>query len=406
MAFKKKNHPPISTEIVRTKERYGHFDFSELTIKLGIGAFAATNLILPSAHIATASEVAPYSASWDESQPETENFVSMDETLTVATWNVYFGNMPENVRDSVMKLLSLKKIDVIGLQEVHNPETRRLLADSINCLLCDYAGYIENSDFEGSSKASLPFIWNKDRFDLESHGVQKVSDKVTGIDDLTGKDMSVSEKNIAYYILADKETGVRTRFFVTQTVASVESNGEILDENRYRIKLYKKHIKTMKELVAELNEQDTMPNVIIADQNIDANYDKGEVGYHPKSVASEMGFVFADDKLALSDRKLGTHEDPETGESRWIDHVLVSNDGRYIPSDAHVHDDKMGSDHRPLVTKLRVVNNDERPVDQDRQTLDQSEQKVAPWIVSGIEAINDRRRHDLHEKRPTPRGHV
>ncbi|MGB2787004.1 MAG: endonuclease/exonuclease/phosphatase family protein, partial [Candidatus Saccharimonadaceae bacterium] len=352
MAFRNKNHLPTSVEVPGINEHPGFFKYIG---KLGIGAFAAANMVLPSSSPAVAAEVTSYVASHDELQPETETFVSMSETLTVANWNTFFGNMPENVRDSVMSLLRQKSIDVIGLEEVHNPETRRLLADSINCLLCDYAGYVETSDFEGSSKASLPFIWRKDVFDLESHGVRKVSDRVTGIDDDTGDNMSVSEKNLVYYVLVNKETGVRTRFLITQTVADFERDGEDISQNGDRVKLYKGHIKMMKEFVKELNAKDNIPTVIIADLNVDANYDDGSVSYYPEATAKEMGFVFADGKLSRSDQKLGTHQDPESGKKRRIDHILVSDDGKYVPGAAYVHKDKMGSDHRPLITKLRVV---------------------------------------------------
>lgn len=404
MAIRDKDHLPTSVEVPGINEHPGFFKYIR---KLGIGAFAAANMVLPSSSPAVAVEVAPYVASHDELQPETENFVSMSETLTVANWNTFFGNMPENVRDSVMSLLRQKSIDVIGLEEVHDPETRRLLADSINCLLCDYAGYVETSDFEGSSKASLPLIWRKDVFDLESHGVRKVSDRVTGIDDDTGDNMSVSEKNLVYYVLVNKETGVRTRFLITQTVADFERDGEDISQNGDRVKLYKGHIKMMKEFVKELNAKDNIPTVIIADLNVDANYDDGSVSYYPEATAKEMGFVFADGKLSRSDQKLGTHQDPESGKKRRIDHILVSDDGKYVPGAAYVHKDKMGSDHRPLITKLRVVSNEKQPVDRDRMRFDQPEREVAPWVTAAIKAINDRRRNnDLYVKRPTPRGHA
>ncbi len=403
MVAKHKNQSPVSAETSGINERPKFFRFVK---NLGIGGFAAANMFLPNSSPALASEITPYVVTNDEQQPETEVFVSMNETLTVATWNTFFGNMPENVRDSVLRLLRQKRIDVIGLQEVHNPETRKLLADSINCVLCDYAGYVEQSDFEGSSKASLPLIWNKDRFDLESHGVRKVSDRVTGIDDSTGENMSVSEKNITYYVLFDKDTGVRTRYLVTQTVASVEFGGDVTEENNVRIKLYKQHIKEIKALVRDLNQKDNMPTVIIGDQNVDANYDNGTIGYHPKAVAAEMGFVFADDKLSPTDRKIGTHESPENGEKRWIDHVLVSNDGKYKPGEAYVYDNKMGSDHRPLVSKLRVVDEHEQPVDPDRENIGASEREVAQWAMASVKAIIDRRNSDIHAKRPTSRGHA
>ncbi|MGB2787390.1 MAG: hypothetical protein WBB94_03340, partial [Candidatus Saccharimonadaceae bacterium] len=92
---------------------------------------------------------------------------------------------------------------------------------------------------------------------------------------------------------------------------------------------------------------------------------------------------------------------------RRIDHILVSDDGKYVPGAAYVHKDKMGSDHRPLITKLRVVSNEKQPVDRDRMRFDQPEREVAPWVTAAIKAINDRRRNnDLYVKRPTPRGHA
>lgn len=270
-------------------------------------------------------------------------------TFNITTWNSYYGNKT-NVGKSIKTLG--KNSDIIGIQEAHKPAQRKNIKKTLLCSKCKYRGYIQNYTYDGSSAASLPILWNKDKFTLQKKGNIKTSDRKSGIKDSTGKNAKVSPKYITWVRLKDKATGHSFYVFNTHTVASIEMGGEP-NNNTERLKLYDK---TMNALVKRINKlkganNNSQPIIILGDFNVD--YRKDAVHQTARLPYSKLGKV----KVHSTYERLGnitTNSSAVTHGDRIIDYIFTLDHDRMTVDREYIDSAQYGSDHRPVSATLTL----------------------------------------------------
>lgn len=285
-------------------------------------------------------------------------------SFNVTTWNSAFDN-PLNIGTSITTFG--KNSDIIGIQEAHTPAQRKNIKSKLLCSSCKYSGYIKDYTYNGSSPASLPILWNKAKFSYVSKGYYTMSTKVTGINDLTGKNMSVSAKYITYVQLRDKVT---TRSFYVlnlHTVASVESTdyyfaksgvpiGYPLTPNAKRIEIYKKGMDVLVSKVKALTPTGR-PIIILGDFNVDYRTDsviQSPIFPYARLKPINVTSSFQTLNQVPVDPVAATHG--TTG--RLIDYVFALKHNRLTVNNEYIDAGTYGSDHHPVTNTLTIYNAD------------------------------------------------
>lgn len=285
-------------------------------------------------------------------------------TFNITTWNSAFDN-PNNIGSSILDFG--RNSDILGLQEVHTPAQRKNIKSKLLCSTCKYDAYVKDYTYNGSSPASLPILWNKAKFSLVSKGYYTMSSKVTGINDLTGKNMSISAKYITWVQLRDKTT---TRSFYVlnlHTVAGVEwtsyyhpetpvPSGYPMTPNAKRIATYKKGMDVLVSKLTSLAKNDR-PIIVIGDFNVDYRYDSiVKDAMFPYARLTPLKVMSSYEKLKqiAADPTLSTHGT----EGRLIDYVFTMQNSRLAVNNEFIDTGTYGSDHHPVTNTLTIYNAD------------------------------------------------
>ncbi len=274
-------------------------------------------------------------------------------TFKVTSWNSLFDN-PTNIGTSI-QTFGINS-DIIGIQEAHKPSQRNNIKSKLLCSTCKYAGYVKDYTYDGSSPASLPILWNKSKFSYVEQGYVTMTPKITGINDQTGTNMSVSAKYITWVRLRDKAT---TRSFYVMnlhTVASVESGGKPNLANAKRLEIYRKGMDVLISKTKSFATTDR-PIFVLGDFNVNYRYD---------SVVKDPMFPFArlnPIKVSSSFQRLNqivpnpalsTH-----GTSgRLIDYVFALQHSRLAVTNEFIDSGTYGSDHHPVTNTATIYNTD------------------------------------------------
>ncbi len=268
-------------------------------------------------------------------------------SITIASWNIYYPNSTSNVASGAGAVGS--KAQIIGFQEMHRAANRRAMRDRMLCGSCAYSGYVKDYSSTGSSPSSLSIIWRKDRFVLNSAGYYKVSGAMG-----SGSN-KISAKWITWVKLRDKNTNKLFYVLNTHLVASVESSGKASGSS-IRVNNYVNH---MNVLTAKINtfKQENTPLFITGDFNVNHRYDAkvrykdfpfkrlGAVGVHSNWYNFEP----------LSSNGISKSAGTHGGGSRLIDYVW-SADGRGTSVvDTSISSNKYGSDHRPVFLTFNLA---------------------------------------------------
>lgn len=273
----------------------------------------------------------------------------------IASWNVLGGggtgtNTKENIVAGLKGILASAQI--VGLQEFHNDVKRRYVRDKLLCSSCAYTGYVQNYDYDGSSAASVGIIWNKASFSTVSKGYQKVSDRITGINDSTGTNMAVSAKWIAWVKLKEKVTGKQFYLLNTHTVASVESEG-MPNTNTVRLANHLKHMDTLTTLVKKF-QAENIPVFVTGDFNVNYRYDveKKYVDF-PYARMGALGIRSGWDHLNLAG--IDPTQATQGSTARIIDYVFSWSRPDVSYDTVAIGSNRYGSDHNPVYLGLTLT---------------------------------------------------
>lgn len=284
-------------------------------------------------------------------------------SFNITTWNTTFDN-PTNIGTSLLDLG--RNSDIIGLQEMHTPAQRKNIKTRLLCSTCKYTGYVKDYTYNGSSPASLPILWNKAKFAYVSKGYYTMSSKVTGINDLTGTNMSISAKYITWVQLRDKAT---TRSFYVlnlHTVAGVEwssfyhaapvPSGYPMTPNIKRLEVYKKGMDVLVSKVQTLAKTGR-PIIIIGDFNVDYRFDsivKDPMFPYARLSPLKVTSSYETLKQVTADPTLATHGT----DSRLIDYVFAVQNSRLTVDNEYIDTLTYGSDHHPVTNTMTIYNAD------------------------------------------------
>ena len=305
----------------------------------------------------------------------TEQIKNTAANLKIVTWNVA-GGAPENVKSESTKkafatersegLTALaKSADVIALQESHIINFRKAITDQFTCASasCPLAGVDltkaypkEDATKEGGSlPASIPILWNKNRFTLKDQGVYTALK--TGYKDASGD--WVSLKWITWVKLEDKTTNKQFAVINTHTVAGVEAGGMPKSTSTkkaagQRLKTYAAHMDLLLSLVQYLQESGT-PVFVAGDFNVNYRYD---------SLAANQYKSFPYKKLATASLKSNYQLTSLQGVAdtigsqgmgnRLIDYVFAWDKGGVGVVSNSVGSNRYGSDHSPVTVSLKI----------------------------------------------------
>ncbi len=282
-------------------------------------------------------------------------------SFNITTWNTTYDN-PTNIGTSLLDLG--RNSDIIGLQEMHTPAQRKNIKASLLCSTCKYAGYVKDYTYNGSSPASLPILWNKAKFSYVSKGYYTMSSKVTGINDLTGTNMSISAKYITWVQLRDKAT---TRSFYVlnlHTVAGVEwslfyheppvPSGYPMTPNVKRLATYKKGMDVLVSKVQTLAKTGR-PIIIVGDFNVDYRFDsivKDPMFPYARLSPLKVSSSYETLKQVTADPTVGTHGT----DGRLIDYVFAMQNNRLAVNNEYIDTGTYGSDHHPVTNTMTIYN--------------------------------------------------
>ncbi|MGB2787443.1 MAG: endonuclease/exonuclease/phosphatase family protein [Candidatus Saccharimonadaceae bacterium] len=288
-------------------------------------------------------------------QPAPVETTNNSASFKIASWNVLGGggstdNSKENILSGVQSIMS--SAQVVGLQEFHNDTKRKYVRDKLLCSSCAYTGYVQNYDYDGSSAASVGIIWNKSAFSLVTKGNIKVSDKISGINDATGTNMSISSKWIAWVKLKEKVTSKEFYLLNTHTVASVEALG-LPNTNTVRLANHLKHMNVMTDQIRKF-QADNIPIFVTGDFNVNYRYDvENKYAEFPYTRMGALGMRSGWDYMSLGgiDPLQGSHS---TG-SRIIDYVFSWSRPDVSYDTIAISSNMFGSDHRPVYLGLTLT---------------------------------------------------
>ncbi len=271
-------------------------------------------------------------------------------TMTIASWNTLFTNSTSNIKKGSSAVSS--KADIIGFQELHQPDRRKAMRDTLLCSSCAYAGYVHNYSTDGSNPGSLAIVWKKSRFNVISSGYYKVSDPET-IKTSTGTTGNrISAKWITWAKLSDKSTGKEFYVLNTHTVASLESRGKPMSGEGDRVANYKHHMDVLTSKLKVLKASG-LPVFVTGDFNVNYRYD---VNVHYKDFPyARLGTVGVHSNwqrlnLAGISKSIGSHGDG----NRIIDYVWIGDNAAVYPKTLAISGSRYGSDHSPVYLTLNL----------------------------------------------------
>lgn len=298
--------------------------------------------------------------------------------LTIASWNIEGGN-PDNNKTSSARTAFTKdrsagltalsgSSDIIALQESHLHGFRNAITTNFTCAAatCKLAGLDltnaypkqDASKDDGSLPASVPILWNKNRFQLEDYGYYTALG--SGYTDAAGG--WVSLKWITWVQLKDVSTG--KAFFVlnTHTVAGVESKGmpkydlsksyaklSKSEKAAYqRLDTFNAHMDLLISLVQYLKEQ-SLPIFVAGDFNVNYRYDSTLATPYKDFPYVRLGAVALKSNYQLAGLgKIANTVGTEGGGSRLIDYVFSWDKGNVDYLSTGVGANRYGSDHTPM----------------------------------------------------------
>ncbi len=295
----------------------------------------------------------------DPNVPVTQQPAPVDSTnatagIKIASWNTKGGggstdNSKENILGGIKGIMTSAQI--VGLQEFHSDVKRRYVKDNLLCSSCAYTGYVQNYDYDGSSAASVGIIWNKSSFSLLDKGYKQVSDKVTGINDSTGTNMSISSKWIAWVKLKENVTGKQFYLLNTHTVASIESGG-LPNTNTERLSNYVNHMNVLSTLVKKF-QAENIPVFVTGDFNVNYRYDveKKHTDF-PYTRMGGLGIRSGWDYLNLAG--IDSTQATQGSSSRIIDNVFSWTRPDVTYDTIAIGSNRYGSDHNPVYLGLTL----------------------------------------------------
>lgn len=295
--------------------------------------------------------------------------------LKIATWNIA-GGAPENSKNAAAKntyatkrsegLASLaKSADVIALQESHITNFRKAITDKFTCaqLSCPLAGvdlskaYAKEdaTEKDGSLPASIPILWNKNRFTLKDHGVYTALK--TGYRDASGD--WVSLKWITWVKLEDNTTKKQFSVVNTHTVAGIEAMGKPKDTNTkkaagQRLKTYAAHMDLLVSLVQYLQESGS-PVFVTGDFNVNYRYDSLAANQYKDFPYKKFGKESLKSNYQLTNLQgiAATDGTQGTG-TRLIDYIFSWDKGGVDYISNTIETNRYGSDHSPVLLSVKI----------------------------------------------------
>jgi endonuclease/exonuclease/phosphatase family metal-dependent hydrolase len=283
--------------------------------------------------------------------------------LTIVTWNIAGGSKNFNAS---ARLQGLQKIDdsadIIGLQESHKADFRKLLRDQYLCNKCSDGNpstmqgiQFENiplgTDIYGTNNtppASVPILWKRDRFTLEGYGAYTALAKV--YNDESGN--KVTRKWITWVRLYDKNTNKSFYTLNLHTPAGVESNGAPVKKMKKRNDTYKYEMQLIAKIVKNNFSAENLPIFIVGDFNVDYRSDKAvKYRYFPYVTMANLGFT---SNWAYAETNGGLPSTGTGGSSRLIDYIFTKQDAGMSFDRTSISPDMYGSDHHPVSATVDI----------------------------------------------------
>lgn len=295
--------------------------------------------------------------------------------LKIATWNIA-GGAPENVKNTAAKtafvakrsegLAALaKSADIIALQESHISDFRKAIASKITCAQasCPLAGVDLTKAYpkedamkeNGSLPASIPILWNKNRFTLKDQGVYTALK--TGYKDASGD--WVSLKWITWVKLEDNATKKQFSVINTHTVAGIEALGKPKDTNSkkaagQRLKTYAAHMDLLVSLVQYLQESGS-PVFVTGDFNVNYRYDSLKTNQYKDFPYAKFGNESLKSNYQLTNLQgIASTDGSQGAGTRLIDYVFSWDKGGIDYIANTIESNRYGSDHSPVVLSLKI----------------------------------------------------
>lgn len=272
-----------------------------------------------------------------------------ESSFTVASWNINFANKSNNVVKGVRALTGFS--DIISLQEAHVPATRKALRERILCTKCAYAAYPTNYAVNGSTPASLPIMWRKNKFRLVSSGSRAISGPEVTTRASDKPPQAISAKWLTWVKLRDVSTNRLVVVINTHTVAGVESGGKPV-KDQHRVSNYRKHLDTLVETIKQQKNGDTAL-FVTGDFNVNYREDnaKRDASF-PFEKLGRVGVVSGYQSTDLSGVSASTGT--QGNGKRLIDYVFSLKRPDVVVDNASVVGTRYGSDHTPVTANITL----------------------------------------------------
>jgi len=242
---------------------------------------------------------------------------------TVASWNVWMGNTPANIRRGLRALIDAGA-DVIGCQEL-----------SVDASYLDARSFMATLGWGSTAKNNaIPIFFDEAVYDLVDEDYQVVNLGGEPWEPGTGGD-TVIRKALTWVRLKHRATGEETYVVNNHIVPGIEADGQIRKDVPKRLAVYVEQMDALAEICRAFSRTGAAV-AATGDFNLAHNEPSGE------DLRRRMGAVgFRSCWQALGD-------DQPTHGDRIIDYVWF--DRCWAKSDRVL--DKYGSDHSPVVCDL------------------------------------------------------
>lgn len=272
-------------------------------------------------------------------------------TFKIRSWNIYEKNV-STFKSSVKTVAGAS--DIMGMQEVHKVSHHSTIKSKLTCDSCSYKGVFLGKSEDAVTSTSNPIVWNKSKFTKPSgtsSGYKKVCSYTGPFKDNTSDD-HFSAKYYNWVKLKNNATGGFVYVINTHTVASIESKGSPIVDNKERIACFNKHMDAMTAQIQTFKNTGS-PVFVLGDMNI--NYRQDIVVKSPtfpvaRLGALEMKAAWEISNLAGIPENMGS----QSANNRIIDYIYILQNSKVAQTAADISTERYGSDHSPVTSTINL----------------------------------------------------